>query len=178
MDVKDLIEKIRSKDDNVRGEAWQAAGDAGPGAVGPLAAVMADGEMEVARAARRALWKIVRRVGRPGAEAERAPVTGELVAVLTGNRPAAVHREVLWMLSEIARGTEAVGAIAAFLASPELRDDARMALERIPGDETLGALKAALASAPEDFKVNLAQSLRVRGVDVPGIPCVKLVPTR
>jgi hypothetical protein len=176
MDVKELIEKIASKDDSVRGDAWQAAADAGPGAVAPLGRLMAEGEMEVARAAKRALWLIVRRAGRPGADAERAPAIAEVVALLAASPP--VAREALWMLSEIARPGEAIRAISACLAKPEIRDDARMALERIPGDASLAALKEALASAPEDFKVNLAQSLRVRGVDVPGIPNVKLVPTR
>ena len=53
-----------------------------------------------------------------------------------------------------------------------------MVLERIPGDASLGALKEALKAAPEEFKPHLAQSLRARGVDVPDIPCRKLVPAK
>jgi hypothetical protein len=51
-------------------------------------------------------------------------------------------------------------------------------LQRIPGDKSLAALKAGLAAAPDDFKPNIAQSLRQRGEEVPGIPCAKLVPSR
>ena len=59
-----------------------------------------------------------------------------------------------------------------------LREDARMALERIPIQRAVQALKAGFEIAPEDFKPNLAQSLRKRGVKVEGYPCVKLVPTK
>lgn len=174
--VDELLGKIKSTDDAVRGPAWQAAGPLGAPAVKPLAAVMSDPEMEVARAAKRALWKVVRHAGRPGADGERKAVAGELVTLLKG-QPTPVRRETLWMLSEIG-GADAVQPIALILADQELREDARAALERIPGDESLAALKAALASVSEDFKPAIAHSLRVRGVKVEGYPSQKLVPTR
>jgi hypothetical protein len=87
------------------------------------------------------------------------------------------RRELLWMLSEIG-GDESVEPIAALLADTELRDDARMALQRIPGDKSLAALEGGLAAAPNDFKINIAQSLRSRGVTVPGHSCQKMVPTK
>ncbi len=59
-----------------------------------------------------------------------------------------------------------------------LREDVRMALERIPIKRAVQALKAGFEVAPEDFKGNLAQSLRKRGVKVEGYPCVKLVPAK
>jgi hypothetical protein len=40
------------------------------------------------------------------------------------------------------------------------------------------ALRAGLKAAPEDFKLNIVQSLRQRGAKVSGYPCVKLVPTK
>ena len=174
--VDELISRIRDKDDNVRGPAWQNAGPAGAPAVKPLAALMTDSEMEVARAAKRALWKIVRHAGRPGADSERRDVAKELV-VLLQNQPAPVRREALWMLSEIG-ADGSVKPIAALLADRETREDARAALERIPGNESIAALKAGLAAAPEEFKPAIAQSLRVRGVKVEGYPSQKLVPTR
>jgi hypothetical protein len=81
------------------------------------------------------------------------------------------------MLSEIA-GDEAAQPLATLLTNKELREDARMALERIDGKASLAALQAALATAPEDFRPNLAQSLRRRGVEVPGVPSARLVPTK
>lgn len=175
--VEKLIAGIKDKDANVRTEAWLGAGDVGAAAVKPLAAVMRDSDLEVARAAKRALWKIVRHTGRPRARREKKEVVAELLKLLGDDQPVSIRREVLWMLSEIARG-ESVGPVAAFLASKELREDARMVLERIPGKPSLKALKAGLETAPDDFKPNIAQSLRKRGVEVPGIPCAKLAPTK
>jgi len=172
-----LLERIKSDDANVRTDAWQAAGPVGAAAIKPLAGIVAGGELEVARAAKRAMWKIVRTVGAPGVTDEKAAVTKALLGLLGDDQPAAVRREALWMLSEIG-GSESVSPIAALIANKELREDARAALERIPGAASLTALKAALESVPDDFKINVAQSLRVRGVEVPGLPCQKLVPTK
>jgi len=65
--VRQLIAQIKDGSDKVRTEAWLGAGDVGAPAVKPLAEVMTDSDLEVARAAKRALWKIVRHTGRPGA---------------------------------------------------------------------------------------------------------------
>jgi hypothetical protein len=79
------------------------------------------------------------------------------------------------MLSEIG-GDESVEAIAGLLTNAQLREDARCALERIPGERSLDALKQAFDAAPKDFKTNLALSLRARGEKVDGVPCRKLTP--
>jgi len=173
----DLIARIRDKDDKVRAEAWLGAGKFGAPAVKPLAAVMTDRDFQVARAAKRGLWKIVRHVGRPGADNERKRVVARLIALLGDTQPVSVRREVMWMLSEIA-GDAAVPRMAAFLSNRELREDARMVLERLPGERSLAALERGLRTVPREFKINIAQSLRARGVKVPGLPCQKLVPTR
>ena len=75
-------------------------------------------------------------------------------------------------------GSEAVEPVAELLAHPELHEDARMALERLPGDEATAALQAALAAASEAQKPALAHSLRVRGVEVPGVPDLRLKPVK
>ncbi len=142
-----------------------------------LASKLTDSDIEAARAARRTMWQQVRRAGRPGAEEERQRVEAELITLVRIEQPAAVYREVLWMLSEIGTGA-CVNALAALLANETVREDARMSLERIPGDESLAALQSALASVPEDFKINIAQSLRARGITVPGLPCEKLKPVK
>ncbi len=175
--VAELMAGIRDDNAKVRTEAWQSAGEVGAVAVKPLARVMSNKELEVARAAKRGLWKIVRHSGRPGAGNERRAVVGELVELLGDEQPVPVRREVLWMLSEI--GTRrSIKPIAALLSNKELREDARMVLQRIPSKGAIASLKAGLKAAPEDFKLNIAQSLRQRGVKVSGLPCVKLVPTK
>ncbi len=175
--VEELIAKIKSKDDKIRGPAWQGAGPLGAPALKPLAAVMTDADMEIARAAKRALWKIVWHVGRPNAAAEKKAAVTELIPLLAAGPSNVIRREVLWMLSEIG-GDESVEPVAALLGDAELREDARMVLQRIPGKRSLAALKAGLAAAPVDFKPNLAQSLRVRGEKIKEYPSQKLVPIK
>jgi len=175
--VSKLIAGIRDDNDKVRAEAWLSAGEVGAAAVKPLARVMSNKEFEVARAAKRGLWKVVRHVGRPGAGNERREVVGKLVELLGDEQSVPVRREVLWMLSEIGN-RKSIKPIAALLSNRELREDARMVLQRIPSKSALAALRAGLKAAPEDFKLNIAQSLRQRGVKVSGLPCVKLVPTK
>jgi HEAT repeat protein len=174
--VDDLVNRIRSEDDDIRGEAWQNAGPAGAPAIKPLAALMTDPHFEIARSARRAIWNIVHHAGRPKAGREATAVEKELIALL--DHPALhVRREVLWMLSEIA-GNDAVQPMARFLTDPELREDARCALQRIPGKASLSALQRAMKTVPEDFRYALAESLRARGEKVSGYPSRKLVPTK
>ena len=175
--VYNLMSGIRDDDAKVRTQAWQSAGKAGAPAVKPLAIVMADKKLEVARAAKRGLWQIVRHVGRPGADNEKKAVTNRLVELLGNDQPVPVRREVLWMLSEIGN-RKSIKPIAALLSHRELCEDARMALQRIPNKAALAALRAALINAPDEFKLNIAQSLRQRGVEVSGLDCVKLIPTK
>lgn len=173
----ELIAKIKSDDPDVRTKAWLGAGEVGAPALKPLAAVVTDGELEVSRAAKRAMWRIVRHAGRPQASGEAAAVSAALIGLLAEDQPAAIQREVMWMLSEIA-GDEAVAPLAARLADEDLYEDARMVLQRIPGEKSLAALKVGLGTVPAECRINIAQSLRARGVEVPGLPCQKLVPTK
>ena len=175
--VNRLIKKIKSGDAETRTEAWQSAGDIGAPAVQPLAMVMTDDDLEVARAAKRAMWQIVRHTGRPGAVNAKKAVVAKLCGLLGADQPVSVRREVVWMLSEIG-GMASIRPLAELLSNKHLREDARCALERIPIKRAVQALKAGMEVAPEDFKPNLAQSLRKRGVKVEGYPCVKLVPAK
>ena len=174
--VADLVAKIKSADDQVRGPAWQGAAPAGAPAVGPLADVMTDADFEIARSAKRAIERIVRYAGRPGADRERQAVQAALVKLLT--HPAVtVRRHAVWMLSEIG-DAGAVAPMAALFTDAEAREDARCALTRLPGDQATDALRKALGPAPEEFKYALADSLRARGEKVSGYPTKKLVPTK
>ena len=172
-----LIERMQSKDDAVRAAARDKAGPLGAKAVLPLAKIAAGGELEIARAANRAIQNIVYLAGRPGAENEAKAVAAELLKLLGDSQPLQLRRDVLWMIWQIA-GEEAVEPVAALLANPDLNEDARMTLERLPGDKATAALKAALARAVDDAKPALAHSLRVRGVETPGVPDLRLKPTK
>lgn len=168
---------LRSEDDKTRAQAWHGSGPIGAPGVPRAAALLTSQNREIARAASRALQQIARYAGRPGAASDRAAVVEALRLLLDSKQDAAVRLAAVSALSEIA-GDESVEAIAALLAEAHLREAARMALERLPGQKSLAALRAALAQAPADFKPNLAQSIRCRGVDVPDVPDGKLVPCK
>jgi len=172
-----LIDNIQSKDDATRAAARDGAGPLGAEAMLPLATIAASGELEIARAANRAIQNIVYYAGRPGAEDEAQAVATELLKLLGDSHPLQLRRDVLWMTWQIA-GEEAVEPVAGLLADSELREDARMALERLPGEKATAALTAALATAAEADKPALAHSLRVRGVETPGVPDLRLLPTK
>jgi HEAT repeat protein len=179
MKLEELVKEIQSDKPEARTAAWQQAGTIGAAAVKPLAKLCTNENREVRRAARRGLEKIVRTVGAPGAQAAKSAVIRELLGLLGNGQPVALRREILWLLSEIG-GRESVESIAALLKHDALREDARMVLERIPGEESLASLRNALGSVPDDFRLNIAQSLRARGeaVDPEKYPCRKLVPTK
>ncbi|MDQ1255490.1 MAG: hypothetical protein QG656_81 [Candidatus Hydrogenedentes bacterium] len=173
-----LINTITGGNDDERTKAWFNAGPVGAGAVRPLAEIISTQGGEATLAAKRALWQIARHAARPDADAERQSVVVALSGLLNdGALSPAARSEALWILSEIGDDA-AVEPVANLLGDEALREDARMALERIPGDRSLAALKATLDKAPDAFKSNIAQSLRQRGVDVPGVPSEKLVPTK
>jgi HEAT repeat protein len=174
--VTDLVARIKSTDDKIRGPAWQSAGPVGAPAVKPLAAVMTDTDFEISRSAKRALYKIVRHAGRPGAKKEAQAVEAQLIPLLKSDA-VTIRREVLWMLSEIG-DEDAITPMAALLTDKDVREDARCALMRLPSKHATAALKSAFSSAPDAFKSALAESLRKRGEKVSGYPSQKLVPTK
>jgi hypothetical protein len=81
---------------------------------------------------------------------------------------------MIWQIA----AEDAAGPVAALLGDPDLHEDARMALERLPGRAATAALQAALDTASVADQPALAHSLRVRGVEVHGVPDLRLVPTR
>ncbi len=179
MTLKELVKEIQSDKAETRTAAWQQAGTLGAAAVTPLAKLCTEENAEVRRAATRGLERIVRTVGIPGNQAGKSAVIRELIGLLDDSQPVALRRDVLWLLSEIG-GAESVDSVAALLKQEALREDARMVLERIPGDRSLRALRKALKSVPDAFRINIAQSLRARGkaVNPKKYPCQKLVPTK
>ena len=177
MNVDELVAKLKGNNPEVRADAWRNAAQAGAVAILPVAGLMASQDVEVVRAAQRALWTIVRHAGQPGAEAERKPVVNELLKLLASDHPRMVRADGLWMLSEIA-DEESVPAVARLLRDNDMCEDARLALQRIPGIISLAALKDAMEQSSGRFKSALAVSLRQRGMEVPGVPDDKLVPCK
>ena len=174
--VNKLVADLQTSDDAIRGAAWQGAAPLGSAAVKPLASLMTHEDFEIARAAKRGLWKMVRHVSGREATKERKAVQTELLSLLE-TAPVAVRREAAWMLSEIG-DSHTVEPLASLLTDREVREVGRCALERIPSSKAVRALEKALKIAPEDFRPALANSLRVRGRNVKSYPSQKLVPTK
>ncbi len=175
-----LIERIQSGDANIRAAARDNAGQVGAAAIAPLAKIASDTDpekFEIAREANRAMQNVVYHAGRPGASDEAKAVSAELIKLVGSEPPLQFRRDVMWMIWQIA-GPEAVAPVAALLTNADLRDDARMCLEGLPAAEAVAALRAGMQAAPDDFKPAMAHSLRKRGVDVPGVPDLRLVPTK
>jgi hypothetical protein len=191
-----LIQRINSDDPDVRTGAWLSAGAVGPAAIkivveneAEVKRLQEQGKkqelaqpLEVGRAAKHAMWKVVRTAGAPGSDAAKAEAEATLIDLLDPGQPDSIRREVLWMLSEIGGDAtvQAIREIPNILENKAIREDARCCLERIPGEAAIRALADGLEEAPDDFKLALAQSLRARGVEVDPVkyPCQKLVPTK
>ncbi len=164
IDEQKFLAAIRSSNAEERFAAWRDAGEAPPSAIPALGQLAGGADPAVAKAAAEALTTMVHAVGKsPGAANRGAVVKGLLTVAEQGPLPARVH--ALRLLSNIA-GEDSVPAIANYLKSPELREEAVFALERIPGSAAAKAIMDAYPSAPADFQPRLLAALgHVRATD-------------
>ncbi|MGQ9761649.1 MAG: hypothetical protein ACUVQH_07030 [Thermogutta sp.] len=178
--LEKLLEQLKSDNPFVRRDGWLNAGPLGADALASLAEMAAVGELEISRAANRAMWQIVRYVGVPGRNAERQAVVQALGKLVQNTQlPVQLRRDVVWMLSEIITEEELNESIALhLLMNADLGEDARMALQRIGGPKSVALLKTAMEKAQGDFKAALACSLRKCHVAVTEPPCPKLIPQK
>jgi hypothetical protein len=157
IDAQKFLAAIRSDNADERFAAWRQAGDAPPSVIPELGTLSGGANPGVARAAAEALTTMVHSVGKDPASPNRAAVVKGLLAVATnGPLPARVH--ALRLLSNIA-GEDSVPAIAVHLNSPELREEAVYALERIPGNASIQAIMTAYKTASDEFKPRLLNAL-------------------
>ncbi len=176
IDLENFLSGLRNSDDAARLRALQEASGIGSRAVVPLLELALDPDTEVARAAKRALWAIVRQVGRPDARKERKVVLTRLVSALAAG-PVSLRSEVLWMLSEIGDGS-VVQAVAKLLDDAGLAEPARCCLQRIPGRESTRALSQAQARLAEPMRSALRLALRERGIKMEGPLEANKLPTK
>ena len=163
MIASELVAKIQSSDADVRYAAWQGAGPVGAEAVVPLGNLMAVPDRGVVKAAKGALEAIAYYSTRPGAAPEAAAVSRQLLTIAESQLPRAARAEAIHLLGFTA-DRRSVPALARLLNDPEMRDEARMALEQIPGGASLNALKRAVRSAPLEFQPALQQSIHNRAL--------------
>ena len=163
MDASELIQKIQSSDADARYAAWRAAGPAGSAAVAKLGELLASPDKGVAKAAKGALETIAYYSTRPGAAAEAEAVSRELLKIGGSQLPRGARAEAIHLLGFTA-DHRSVPGLAQLLNDPDMRDEARMALEQIPGGASLDALKGAVGRAPADFQPALQQSIHNRAL--------------
>ena len=93
--------------------------------------------------------------------AAKKKLAAEIVAMLGSSATIEAKQAACWQLSIIGSAGE-VPALAKLLTDKDLGYQARLALERIPGDEPLAALRAALATTTGEARVNVINSLAAR----------------
>ncbi len=157
-ELKEFIGKIQNENADVRYAAWRSAGPMGAPAVAPLGELVASENRGVAKAASEALKTIAHHASRPGAAAERKAVSAELVKLLAADKPFITRVRALELLA-LTADDEFVPPIARLLDDEKLREDARRALERIPGRASVQALVEALSKVPENFRPFVIHSL-------------------
>ena len=163
VDVNDLTTKLKSGDPTVRYAAWSGAGPAGAPAVVPVGDLLGSADRGTAKAAKGALEAIAYYSTRPGAGKEAEAVSRELLILAGPGRPITVRAEAIHLLGFTA-GPRAVPGLARLLSDPDVRDEARLALEQIPGRASFDALRRAVYSAAPEFQPALQQSIQSRGM--------------
>lgn len=159
--VEALLSRITGADNAARAAAILQAGTQGARAVAPLAGALVHPERNVARAASAALERVALHAGRPGAAGEARAVSTELVRLLPPEQPRPVRLAAIRALALVG-GAEAAPPLARLLGDPDLREEARQALEKIPDRAAERELRQALRTVPEAFRPALEQSLRKR----------------
>ncbi|BCW98350.1 MAG: hypothetical protein KatS3mg024_1177 [Armatimonadota bacterium] len=163
MTARQLIEAIRGTDADARWSAAENAAGAGAEAIPELAQVMDGNDPEKAKAARVAMDRIALASTAPGDEERRRQVSEALAAVARGDGALAARRHAVRLLG-LAGGEEACDTLAALIGQKDLREDARMALQRIPGKAADRTLERAARNAPAGYESALRRSLQDRKV--------------
>ena len=162
-DINDLLAHIRSMDGKMRAKAQRTAGPVGAAAIAPLAEIAASSAMDdVVKAARGAIEAITHYAARPGAQTEANAVSVEILKVVQSSPSRQVRVDMLHLLGYIAMEPQTINSLAQCLKEASIRDEARMALEQIPGSASTNALRKAVKDAVPDFRPHLEHSLRNR----------------
>ncbi|MCX6898957.1 MAG: PmoA family protein [Verrucomicrobia bacterium] len=88
-------------------------------------------------------------------------LAAKLVALLGSGATVEAKQAACWQLSIVGSASEAP-ALEKFISDKDLGYPARLALERIPGDEPLAAMRTALATASGEARVGVINSLANR----------------
>jgi len=161
-DVGALIAQIQGPDEAQRMAAVEALASARlADAIGPLFGLLEGANRDADVAARLAIARIVYRASAPNT-ANRSAVASALAQVAASPGRVGVRRHALRMVSFVGRD-EVVPVLTALLKDHEVREMARWALLRIPGDKVTQAFLKAVPAASGEFKAGLINALAARG---------------
>lgn len=162
-DRAEFLKHIQSSDAGERYAAWRGAGPQGAEAIAPLGELMASSDKGVAKAAGGAMETIAHHAARPGAGKEAQAAAAELMLLAQPKHPRMVRSEALNLLGMVG-DSRVVPGLAELLSDPEVGEDARLALERIPGRAAQSALAKAAKNGDADLRPKIEQSLRNRSL--------------
>ena len=157
-----FLAQIADPSPHVRTEAWTSAHVVGAPAIAPLAELAEAGDPAVGHAALKAIETIAAHAGRPEAGAEREAAAQALAEAIQASSDDQVRRELLHCLGLVATHAE-TPLLGSLLLDPAVGEDARIALERMPGTPATRALVAGLQAASPDVQIRLAAALGHRG---------------
>jgi hypothetical protein len=127
-----------------------------------LANLMAGSDPGAAKAAGNSLQRIVLNAGRPDNGRESGIACEKLAAIAADTkRPRTVRADAIRYLGCIGSG-KAAATLAALLPDSTLREDARLALERIPDPAAEKALKLAASTMNAEYKPALEAAVSNR----------------
>jgi HEAT repeat protein len=157
-ELKEFFDRIQSRNPDARQAAVRVATKMGIGVVGPLGDLVDSTNRPVSLSAQAALKNIAAYAGRPAAAAERRAVAEAFTKLLDKEHSRVLRTLALELLS-ITGDDAVVPNITALLADAEVRDEARRALEGIPGPASLKALIEAAGKTEGAFRVAVLGSL-------------------
>ncbi|MBW3623337.1 MAG: HEAT repeat domain-containing protein [Armatimonadetes bacterium] len=163
--IRNLLIQLQDKDPAVRAKAAQGAAPLGAMAIPSLQPLLQHGDLKVRRAATDALANIVHHAARPGADREAEAVTGQLLAWVTSGT--SLHSQIAAIRQlQYVGGDRAVPVLARVLLveHPQMRQEALLSLERIPGRAATRALEQARRNKriAEEFRPEIEQALQRR----------------
>jgi HEAT repeat protein len=156
-----LLLAIQGQDKEARVAAIEKAPLVGTRAIVPLGGICSGPDRGAAKAAGEALRRVVHHTARPGATAERKAATTQLLRMTRKEWPRQQRVEALYLLGLVG-GSESIPAIMEQMKDPDVNEEARMALERIPGAAATHALQRASRTATPNLRPAIEQALRHR----------------
>ncbi len=163
--IASLITQIKHGDTIARTSAVLQAQLIGTDAIGPLGAVYAGKDAAASRAACEAIKHIVYNAGRPSAPTEAKAASVALLKLTAPNYPRFVRADAiegLGVVGGIAEATE----LAKLLSDKDVSEDARLAIERIPGPEVDALLKLTARTSSKEGRAAIDLSLKHRHKDM------------